>query len=291
MNSIQRILMAITLLLSVTIAGAQIKNATTETVKIYGNCGMCKTTIETAGNLKKVAKVEWNKDTKMATLTYDATKTSQDEILKRIALAGYDNDKFLAPDAVYEKLHGCCQYEREAKVAVSTTMKMESAATENHANHNSHSDSTAIKPPVDTKLKVVFDTYFLLKDALVKTDAKAAATVAKDALTALTAVRMGELAMDVHLVWMKEMNGLMAGAKSISETQDIKRQREFFISFSKSMYELIKVSKYETPVYLQFCPMANGGKGANWLSKENVIKNPYYGSQMMTCGKTIETIQ
>ena len=92
--------MAITLLLSVTIAGAQIKNATTETVKIYGNCGMCKTTIETAGNLKKVAKVEWNKDTKMATLTYDATKTSQDEILKRIALAGYDNDKFLAPDAV-----------------------------------------------------------------------------------------------------------------------------------------------------------------------------------------------
>ena len=235
--------MAITLLLSVASAGAQIKNATTETVKIYGNCGMCKTTIETAGNLKKVAKVEWNKDTKMATLTYDATKTSQDEILKRIALAGYDNDKFLAPDAVYDTLHGCCQYEREAKVAVSTTIKMESAATENHASHNSHSDSTAIKPPVDTKLKVVFDTYFLLKDALVKTDAKAAATVAKDALTALTAVKMGELAMDVHLVWMKEMNGLMAGAKSISETQDIKRQREFFISFSKSMYELIKVSK------------------------------------------------
>ena len=126
---------------------------------------------------------------------------------------------------------------------------------------------------------------------MVKTDAKAAASAAKDALTALNAVRMGELAMDVHLVWMKEMSGLMAGAKSISETQDIKRQREFFISFSKSMYELIKVSKYETPVYLQFCPMANGGKGANWLSKENVIKNPYYGSQMMTCGKTIETIQ
>lgn len=283
--------MAITLLLSVASASAQIKNATTETVKIYGNCGMCKTTIETAGNLKKVAKVEWNKDTKMATLTYDSTKTSQDTILKRIALAGYDSDKFLAPDAVYNQLHGCCQYEREAKAAVSTAMKMETAVTENHANHNKHSDNAVAKQQVDTKLKVVFDTYFLLKDALVKTDAKAAASAAKDALTALNAVRMGELAMDVHLVWMKEMSGLMAGAKSISETQDIKRQREFFISFSKSMYELIKVSKYETPVYLQFCPMANGGKGANWLSKENVIKNPYYGSQMMTCGKTIETIQ
>ena len=283
--------MAITLLLSVTIAGAQIKNATTETVKIYGNCGMCKTTIETAGNLKKVAKVEWNKDTKMATLTYDSTKTSQDEILKRIALAGYDNDKFLAPDAVYEKLHGCCQYEREAKVAVPTEMKMESAAAENHINHANHSDTAIAKQQIDTKLKVVFDTYFLLKDALVKIEGKVASTIGKDVLTALNAVKMDELAMDVHMIWMKEMNGLMAAAKNISETQDIKRQRELFIPFSKSIYELIKVAKYETPVYLQFCPMANDGKGANWLSKENAVKNPYYGSQMMTCGKTVETIQ
>ncbi|MFV8359570.1 DUF3347 domain-containing protein [Flavobacterium sp. LS1P3] len=286
MNSIKKILMAITLLLSVTIASAQIKNATTGTVKIYGNCDMCKNKIETAGTLKKVAKVEWDKDSKIATLTYDSTKTSQDEILKRIALAGYDSDKFLAPDDTYDALHGCCQYEREAKVAVSTEMKMESVAAENHANH-----AAVVKQQVDTELKVVFDTYFLLKDALVKTDGKAAATVAKDLLTALNGVKMNNLAMDVHIVWMKEMNGLRAGAKNISETQDIKRQREIFIPLSKSMYELVKVAQYETPVYLQFCPMANDGKGANWLSKENAVKNPYYGSQMMTCGKTVETIQ
>jgi copper chaperone CopZ len=291
MNSIRKILMAIILLLSVTSASAQIKNSKTETVKIYGNCDMCKSKIETAGNLKKVSKIEWNKDSKMATLTYDSTKTSQDEILKRIALAGYDSDKFLAPDATYDALHGCCQYEREAKVAVSTEMKMESTTTENHSNHATHSDATVVKQQVDTKLKVVFDTYFLLKDALVKTDGKEAATVAKEVLIALNAVKMDELAMDVHMVWMKEMKSLMAGAKEIAETQDIKRQREIFIPFSKSIYELIKVAKYETPVYLQFCPMANDGKGANWLSKESAVKNPYYGSQMMTCGKTVETIQ
>ena len=48
--------MAIILLLSVTIASAQIKNSKTETVKIYGNCDMCKSKIETAGNLKKNSK-------------------------------------------------------------------------------------------------------------------------------------------------------------------------------------------------------------------------------------------
>ncbi len=91
---------------------AQVNNTKTETVKVYGNCGMCKKTIEKAGNLDDGAKVEWNKDTKMATLTYDSTKTNQGEILQRIANAGYDSEKFTATDKVYNNLPGCCQYER-----------------------------------------------------------------------------------------------------------------------------------------------------------------------------------
>jgi hypothetical protein len=37
--------------------------------------------------------------------------------------------------------------------------------------------------------------------------------------------------------------------------------------------------------------MANKGKGANWLSLDINIKNPYYGNQMLTCGKVVDTIQ
>ena len=44
---------------SLTSCEAQVKNAKTETVKIFGNCGMCKTKIEKAGNLKNIAKVDW----------------------------------------------------------------------------------------------------------------------------------------------------------------------------------------------------------------------------------------
>lgn len=90
----------------------KITNIKTETKKIYGNCGMCKRTINKAGNLDGIAKVDWDKETKMATITYDSTKTNLDEILKRIANAGYDNETFIAPDEVYNNLHGCCQYER-----------------------------------------------------------------------------------------------------------------------------------------------------------------------------------
>lgn len=115
----------ILLLSSISISGctAQVKNAKIETVKILGNCGMCEKTIEKAGGVNKIAKVDWDKDTKMALLTYDSTKTNQDEILKRISLAGYDSDNFLAPNDVYNNLHHCCQYERV------DTMKMEETIT------------------------------------------------------------------------------------------------------------------------------------------------------------------
>lgn len=94
-------------------AQADIKNAKTDTVHIYGNCGMCKSTIEKSALKKGVAQADWDKNTEMAVITYDSTKTSVDEVLKRVADAGYDNELYTAPDAVYNKLHGCCQYERK----------------------------------------------------------------------------------------------------------------------------------------------------------------------------------
>ncbi|RYF87461.1 MAG: DUF3347 domain-containing protein, partial [Chitinophagaceae bacterium] len=39
------------------------------------------------------------------------------------------------------------------------------------------------------------------------------------------------------------------------------------------------------PIYLQYCPM----KKASWLSSEKQIRNPYYGSSMLTCGEVTET--
>ncbi|MEC5165530.1 copper chaperone CopZ [Flavobacterium sp. PL11] len=289
-NSISKILLAITMLLTFSFGNAQIKNIKTETVKIYGNCGMCKSTIEKAANIKNVAAVDWNKDTKMATLSYDAKKTNQDEILKRIALAGYDSDKFLAPDDVYANLHGCCQYNREAKVAVTTEMKMGTHEM-TMGNHEMKSDNSQAVKQKNNELQIVFDSYFEVKNALVATNAVNASTKSKALASAIDAVKMDKLEMDVHMVWMKVLTDLKADAKNMADTKDIVKQRNQFISLSKNMYDLIKISKNETAVYYQFCPMANNGKGANWLSKENEIKNPYYGSMMMTCGKTVETIK
>jgi copper chaperone CopZ len=270
---------------SLTICEAQVKNAKTETVKIYGNCGMCETTIETAGNIKKVAKVDWDKDTKMTVITYDSTKTNQDEILKRIALVGYDSDKFLAPDDVYNKLHGCCQYERVNKTAV---VQKEVAGNLT----STQNQETTAEPKQDVnQLKAIFENYFALKDALVKADGNSASTIAKDLLSNISSVKMDKLSTEEHTVWMKVMKDLAFDAGNIEKVKDVVTQRNSFTSLSKNVYSLLKVSKQETTIYYQNCPMFNDGKGANWLSKESTIKNPYYGSQMISCGKTVETIK
>ena len=106
------IIMAIAISCIFSNAKAQIKNPETDSAKIYGNCGMCKTKIEKAGNQKNISQVVWNEETGIAAITFDATKTSKDDILKKIAFVGYDSDLFKATEATYNKLPGCCQYDR-----------------------------------------------------------------------------------------------------------------------------------------------------------------------------------
>lgn len=101
--------------MGITSCEAQIPNAKTVKVEINGNCGMCKKTIEKAGNKKKQSEVDWDSETKTALVTFNEKKTTLDEVLERIANAGYDNEKYQAPDDVYNKLHGCCQYDRKLK--------------------------------------------------------------------------------------------------------------------------------------------------------------------------------
>lgn len=87
----------------------------TEKIKVNGNCDMCKAKIEKAAkSVEGVSKAEWNKDTKVMTLEFDATKTAVQNVEDAIALAGYDTQSKKASNASYAKLPGCCKYDRAA---------------------------------------------------------------------------------------------------------------------------------------------------------------------------------
>ena len=279
--------MVTTLVLSFTVCNAQLKNLTIETIKIHGNCGMCESTIEKAGNIKNESSVDWNKETKMATISFDSLKTSKEEILKRIALAGYDSDILLAPGDTYSSLPSCCQYERAEQSAVKTE-----EPTMNTTSHEYSMHSGKILENQDTDpLTSVYENYFAVKDALIRTDGATASANAKTLVTAINEIKMDKLTAEVHIAWMKVLESLKEDAESIANTKEVGHQRSRFSSLSENLYQIMKISEQETATYYQSCPMANDGKGANWLSKESVIKNPYYGSQMLSCGKTVEIIE
>ena len=82
----------------------------TETLKVQGNCGMCETRIEKAAKLDGVSKAEWNSETKVLTVTYDPAKTNLDQIGKKVAAVGHDNEKGKAEDKTYNSLPACCKY-------------------------------------------------------------------------------------------------------------------------------------------------------------------------------------
>lgn len=255
-----------------------IKNSTTVTFKVSGNCGMCKKNIEGAANKKGVVKSEWNIDSKVLSVKYNSKKTTADEILKRIAYAGYDNEKFLAPEEAYAKLHECCKYERQKTAATKI------------ASHEMPMQDTMKKESVNP-LSEVYAAYFALKDALVLDDGVTASNKAKELFKAIDKVPMDKMTSAQHTVWMKYMTKLSYDAEHIKGVTETEHQREHFSSLSKNMFEVMKVIKPAYSVYLDHCPMYNDGKGANWISKESVIKNPYYGSKMLTCGKTTETLK
>lgn len=275
-------MLGMSLLLAFTSCATPIKNAKTETFKVAGNCEMCKNTIETAANKKGISSAEWDKDKKVMSLTYDSKQTTASEILKRVAYAGYDNEQFLAPDDAYTKLPECCHYDR---------IKKDATVINSAVNDSSKSDAIVTEQDKDNKVSKVYEQYFALKDALVKDDGTAASSKALALVQVVKEVDMKSMSSEEHAAWMKVEKDLLMHAEHISETKDIAHQREHFSMLSENVYSLVKVFKLDKTVYLQHCPMYNDGKGADWLSKENAVKNPYYGSSMLTCGKTTETIK
>ncbi|MBL7744872.1 MAG: cation transporter [Chitinophagaceae bacterium] len=85
----------------------------TETIPVSGNCGMCEAKIEKAAKEAGASAAEWNKDTKVLTVSYNSSATNAAKIQQAIAKVGYDTRDFKATEESYNKLHACCQYERE----------------------------------------------------------------------------------------------------------------------------------------------------------------------------------
>lgn len=80
---------------------------------VAGNCEMCEKRIEKAAfSVKGVKSADWHIDHKDIHLIIDENKCSVEDVAKAIAAVGHDTEFIKAKDEDYEKLHGCCLYNR-----------------------------------------------------------------------------------------------------------------------------------------------------------------------------------
>ena len=87
------------------------------------------------------------------------------------------------------------------------------------------------------ELAPVFEKYFEVKDALVKTDRKSASAKAKELAAIIKKVEMNKLTPEQHKVWMDVQAALAEDAEHISDTGDAKHQRDHFVTLSSAIYQ------------------------------------------------------
>jgi len=83
-------------------------------VEVNGNCDSCKKRIEKAAlSVSGVKSAVWDVDSHRLDLILNEEKTSLAQVEKAVAKVGHDTQHVKAENADYDKLHSCCQYERE----------------------------------------------------------------------------------------------------------------------------------------------------------------------------------
>ena len=78
---------------------------------VYGNCEMCKKTIEKAAlSIKGVKMAKWDIPSNQLSLLYNRRKVEAIKIHNAIAKSGYSTSETMAKKEDYNKLPMCCQY-------------------------------------------------------------------------------------------------------------------------------------------------------------------------------------
>ena len=172
---------------------------------------------------------------------------------------------------------------------VTGTQNLSSTTQRDSASANAASDQvgkTDVKEQAsDFSIAPIVKDYLTLKNALAADNDKAAANAGKKLFSTLKNVDMKTIPASKHKQYMEIAENATENAEHIGDNAGkIDHQREHLASLSKDISDLITLFGITQKLYQDYCPMYNDGKGAVWISEVKAIKNPYYGSDMLTCG-------
>ena len=155
-------------------------------------------------------------------------------------------------------------------------------SNEMHQESMDDKDDMAMNENQDAKAEAILKDYFNLKDALVGDDNDKAKELGATLASTLGSFDASSYSDSEQQDLKDIMEDAIEHAEHISES-DMAHQREHFKVLSKDLIDMVAITGTEMKLYEQFCPMYDGGTA--WLSTKEEVRNPYYGSKMLTCGK------
>lgn len=149
--------------------------------------------------------------------------------------------------------------------------------------------------PFNQSFDRLLAAYIDVKDALVASDSSKVNAAAGALLLAADSLKTEEIKGDSTGALKATAHDfaltINGSAKGIMGEKNLDDKRKDFELVTDALYNLIRTVKYSgKKVYYNFCPMAFNNKGAYWMSTESEIKNPYFGSKMLTCGEITDSL-
>lgn len=157
-------------------------------------------------------------------------------------------------------------------------------------------DTTSIHAAVTSSegdfSKKIVNKYLMLKNALVNDDGVNAASAGQELSTLFKNIDTAtQNAVQKTAIKNIAFTASSQGEYIGSNSENIDLQRKYFDTLSNVINDFVKLYGVHQKLYQNFCPMYNDGKGATWISETEEIRNPFYGSQMLSCGKVVESIK
>ena len=161
-----------------------------------------------------------------------------------------------------------------------------------HSEHKIEVRSISITSDAKKTLSSLYASYLDLKDALVVDDLGQAKAQGSTFMDLLKGINTSLFEGEAHNLWLKHSKPAEKSIAELVNATGIAEARKPFQPLSEHMIQLARaLNPYEKPLFIQHCPMVDDFNGADWLSTEENIMNPYYGESMLTCGEVKEEIK
>jgi Cu(I)/Ag(I) efflux system membrane fusion protein len=142
-------------------------------------------------------------------------------------------------------------------------------------------------------LQDVMTAYYTMTAAFVQEDSARANAAAFSFIQSIDSISLDQLNADTSIIALiaSLKTNLQQTAMQMPGEKNWEEKRHLLQTSSDMLFDILRTVQYKGgKVYQQFCPMAFDNAGANWLSNDAAIRNPYFGDKMLECGEVKDSI-